>query len=81
MGPSANDKEKSDVAAAGPMARIMDTSSWAIPFVAPNDARFGDAAEMYMKIQPVRAGSTSYCISGRICDPPKHELIPRAHPI
>jgi hypothetical protein len=58
MAPSFNDKEKSDVAVAGPMARAMDTSTWAIPFVAPNDARFGDAAEMYMKMQPVRPRST-----------------------
>lgn len=45
------------MAAAGPIARIMDTSSWPIPFVAPKDARLGEAAEMYMKIQPVKARS------------------------
>lgn len=42
--PSANDKEKSDVAATGPMARMMETSSCARPFVVPKDARLGDAA-------------------------------------
>jgi hypothetical protein len=58
------------VAVAGPIARIMDTSNWAIPLVAPKDARLGDEADMYMKIQPVRPGSTSYSIAGRNHDLP-----------
>jgi hypothetical protein len=52
--PSCNDKDKSDVVAAGLIVRVMGMSNWAIPFVAPasKDARLGDAAETYMKIQP-----------------------------
>jgi hypothetical protein len=46
--PSAIDKEKSDVEAAGPIMRVMDTRNWAIPFVAPKDARLGDAVETYI---------------------------------
>ncbi len=70
MYPSASDREKSEVAAAGPIARIVDTNNWAIPLVAPKDARLGDEAEMYMKIQPVRPGSTSYSVAGRNLDLP-----------
>lgn len=44
--PSAKDRENSEVVVAGPTARTMETRSWAIPFVAPKDARLGDAAEM-----------------------------------
>jgi hypothetical protein len=43
--PSANDSEKREVEVAGPIARMIETRSWAIPFVAPKDARFGDAAD------------------------------------
>lgn len=38
------DIENMDVAEAGPMVRMIDTRSWAIPLVAPSEARFGEAA-------------------------------------
>ena len=44
--PPPTDRENSEVVVAGPTARTMETRSWAIPFVAPRDARLGDAAEM-----------------------------------
>jgi hypothetical protein len=81
MYPFSNDKEKRDVVAAGPIARVMDMSNWAIPFVAPKDARLGDAAETYIKIQPVRLGSTRYSITGKNYDLPRHELRPRENTI
>lgn len=38
------EREKSELAAAGPTARIIDTLSWAKPFTVPRDARFGEDA-------------------------------------
>ena len=65
------DKEKRELAAAGPIARIMLTDichtisesystadtdekkrTWLRPFVAPRDARLGDAALMKIKMAP-----------------------------
>ena len=44
--PFAKDRENNDVAVAGPTARTMEARTCAIPFVAPKDARLGDAAAM-----------------------------------
>lgn len=38
--------ENMDVAEAGPMVRMIDTSSCAMPLVAPIEARLGEAAAM-----------------------------------
>ena len=44
--PFAKDRENNDVAVAGPNALTTETRTCAIPFVAPKDARLGDAAAM-----------------------------------
>jgi hypothetical protein len=44
--PSATDREKREVEIAGPIVRVIETRSWASPFVAPKDARLGDAADI-----------------------------------
>jgi hypothetical protein len=73
------DKEKRELAAAGPNARMMLTDTWLgcqqqgihtnekkrtwlKPFVAPRDARLGDAADMKIKMapEPKRKKKTGY---------------------
>lgn len=46
-----NEKENSEAAIAGAMARCTDATVWARPFVAPS-IPLGAADEMYMKVQP-----------------------------
>lgn len=48
------DREKSDVASAGPMERAIETVVCERPFVAPNERLFGAEAVINMKIVPVR---------------------------
>ena len=68
------DRENRELAAAGPIARTMLTDNchvvsksaytyekkptWDRPFVAPRDARLGDAAAMKMKMAPESKKST-----------------------
>ena len=51
------EREKSELAVAGPIVRIMETVICAIPFTVPREALFGEAAVMKIKTQPERHGS------------------------
>lgn len=46
------DSENSELEAAGPTARTIETPSCARPFVVPSEALFGDAAAMKMNTAP-----------------------------
>lgn len=44
--------ENAELAAAGPTARMIETITCANPFVAPTDARLGEAALIYINEMP-----------------------------